>query len=134
MSTGIENAVNPLGVDAWMRTYGRVWRRMIEADAWSIMTGHISFPAWQGFAYDTAAALAATLCPRLQVDLLRKELGFEGVIVSDAAPMIGLSSRVPEEKAALAVWLGHREAIAHCPVRQPHIRIQKEIRHGIDPA
>ena len=94
-------AVNKLSVDAWLRTYGRVWKRVIEADAWSIMSGHVSFPAWQGFSADPTAALPATLCPRLQIDLLRRELGFEGVLVSDAAPMIGLCSRVPEKEAAL---------------------------------
>jgi len=40
----------------------------------------------------------------LLIDLLRGELGFEGVIVSDAAGMVGLASRVgPEERAVASI-------------------------------
>lgn len=94
-------SVNSLGVEAWWRTYGRVWRAVIEAGVMSIMPGHISFPAYEKPGRAVSKALPATLSRRLQIDLLRRELGFEGVIVSDAAPMIGLTSRVREEEAAL---------------------------------
>jgi beta-N-acetylhexosaminidase len=45
--------------------------------------------------------MPASLSSELQVDLLRGELGFEGVIVSDAAPMVGIASRVDAEEEAL---------------------------------
>ncbi|MFW6289065.1 MAG: glycoside hydrolase family 3 protein [Spirochaetota bacterium] len=94
-------AVNPLTVDAWMATYGMVWRRAIEAGVMSVMPGHISFPDYQGHGGDPSAALPATLSSRLLVDLLRDELGFGGVIVSDAAPMVGIASRCPEDEVAV---------------------------------
>lgn len=94
-------AINPLTVEAWMSTYGEVWRAVIDAGVLSIMSGHISFPAWQGIKNDVLDALPATLCPKLQIDLLREELGFKGVLVSDAAPMIGITSRVPEDEAVV---------------------------------
>ncbi|MCC5844182.1 MAG: hypothetical protein JJU05_08030 [Verrucomicrobia bacterium] len=93
--------VNNLTVDAWMATYGKVWRGVIDAGVRTIMSGHISFPAWQGEFRHPENGLPATLCPKLQIELLRKELGFEGVIVSDAAPMTGLTSRVAEDEAAV---------------------------------
>ena len=93
-------SVNSLPVDQWFELYGRVWQASIEAGVMSIMAGHISFPAWQRFIDDPEAALPATLCERLQVDLLRTKLGFEGVLVSDAAPMIGLTSRLPADEIA----------------------------------
>ncbi|MDZ4199227.1 MAG: glycoside hydrolase family 3 N-terminal domain-containing protein, partial [Kiritimatiellia bacterium] len=93
-------SVNSLSVDSWFESFGRVWRAAIDAGVMSIMAGHISFPAWQGLAGDPDAALPATLCEKLQIGLLREKLGFEGVLVSDAAPMIGLTSRAPADELA----------------------------------
>ena len=92
-------SVNPLSVEAWMASYGKIWRAAISADLETVMPGHISFPAWCG--QSGSAALPATLEPRLLNDLLRKDLGFEGVIVSDAATMGGLTSRCPVENCAV---------------------------------
>ena len=93
-------SVNSLPVDQWFELHGQVWQAAIKSDVMSIMAGHISFPAWQGFAIEPDKAPPATLCKKLQVDLLRKKLGFKGVLVSDAAPMIGISSRVPQDEIA----------------------------------
>ena len=94
-------SVNSMDVKTWWKTYGFVWREVIKAGVMSIMPGHISFPAYETPGKPAADALPATLSSRLQVDLLRRELGFEGVIVSDAAPMIGLASRVSGKDAAV---------------------------------
>lgn len=91
--------VNPLSVEAWLESYGRVWRAAIEAGLETVMPGHISFPAWCG--ESESDAMPATLEPRLLRDLLRGELGFEGVIVSDAASMGGITSRCPPERCAV---------------------------------
>ena len=93
-------SVNSLPVDQWFELYGRVWQAAIDAGVMSIMAGHIAFPAWQGLTDDPEAAMPATLCEKLQIGLLRKKLGFEGVLVSDAAPMIGITSRAPSAEIA----------------------------------
>ena len=64
------------------------------------MCGHISLPDYQGMADDIDNALPATLCKKLMTDLLRKELGFQGVIVSDAFPMVGFTCMFPEDELA----------------------------------
>ncbi len=92
-------SVNPLSIPAWMNSYGKIWRAAIAAGMETVMPGHISFPAWCG--QSECDAMPATLEPRLMNDLLRKELGFQGVIVSDAATMGGLTSRCPVEKCAV---------------------------------
>ncbi|MFI5907088.1 glycoside hydrolase family 3 protein [Dactylosporangium sp. NPDC051541] len=54
----------------------------IEAGAKSIMSAHIRVPALTGDA-------PATFSPRVLNDLLRRELGFTGVVVTDALEMVG---------------------------------------------
>ena len=88
-------SVNSLSVRQWMQTFGCVWRDVIDAGARSIMVGHISFPAWEKISTDSEGALPATLSAKVQVDLLRAKLGFQGVILSDAISMGGITSRVP---------------------------------------
>lgn len=94
-------SVNPRRRASWEATFGRVWTRAIAAGVKTIMAGHIALPAWEE-GVDPADAPPATLSRRVQVDLLRGKLGFRGVLVSDAAPMLGLTSRVPMGEACVA--------------------------------
>ncbi len=87
-------AVNSLGMKRWRETFGQVWKAVIDAGVYSIMAGHISLPAFNGLSRRPWEALPATLDRRLMIDLLREELGFAGVIVSDAFSMCGFASRV----------------------------------------
>ncbi len=86
---------NTLGTDAWDASYGRVYRAMIAHGVQAIMAGHIGAPALSrkfrpGIADDEL--LPASLAPELLQDLLRGELGFNGVIVTDASLMVGMTS------------------------------------------
>lgn len=94
-------AVNPLSVEDWMATYGRVWKACFDAGVMAVMPGHISLPALEGLEDRPADAMPATLNARLQDELLRQRLGFEGVIVSDAGVMIGCASRIRNEDLML---------------------------------
>jgi beta-N-acetylhexosaminidase len=94
----LSTTVNNLPFEQWQATYGRVWRAMIEAQVMCIMPGHISLPDYQGFADWPEEAPPATLSPKLLIGLLRTELGFEGLLVSDASGMIGIASRVSSEE------------------------------------
>ena len=101
------STVNNLPFAQWMETYGRVWKAAIDAGVWTIMPGHISLPDYQGYADDPEAAPPATLSRRLLTDLLRGELGYEGLIVSDSTSMVGLTSRaVPQERAVAGIEAG----------------------------
>ncbi len=93
-------SANTLPFDQWMEIYGRIWKAAISAGTRSIMCGHIALPDYQGMADDIDHALPATLSSKLMTDLLRKELGFQGVIVSDAYPMVGFTCMFPERELA----------------------------------
>ncbi len=57
------------------------YRTAIQAGVSAIMSAHIAFPALTG------DSVPATLNPRLMTTLLRQELGFNGLIVTDAMDM-----------------------------------------------
>lgn len=96
---------NTLGVEEWDASYGRVYRAMIDHGVQSIMAGHIGAPALSRKFRPGLAdrdLLPASLAPELLHDLLRGELGFNGLIVSDASPMVGLTSAMRRREAVPA--------------------------------
>jgi beta-N-acetylhexosaminidase len=86
---------NTLSVEEWEASFGRVYRAMIDHGVQSIMAGHIGAPVLSRKlrpGITDSAIMPATLAPELLQDLLRGELGFNGVIVTDASLMLGLTS------------------------------------------
>lgn len=87
---------NSLDMEQWLLTYGRVYRELIVAGVQSVMCAHIAFPAYMKKlkpGIDPKDILPATLTPELNFNLLRRELGFKGLIVSDATNMVGLCAK-----------------------------------------
>ncbi len=74
------------------------FRAAIAAGADSVMTGHLALPAFD------PSGKPATLSPAISTGLLRGELGFSGLVVTDALEMSGVGK----------VWMGEAaiEAIA----------------------
>ncbi|MFK0006414.1 gluconokinase, GntK/IdnK-type [Paenarthrobacter sp. NPDC090520] len=90
----VVTSYNTLGYEEWNRTYGHVYREMIGHGVQSIMVGHIGAPEVSrhfrpGLA--DAEIRPATLAPELLQDLLRGELGFNGLVLTDASLMVGLT-------------------------------------------
>ena len=73
------------------------FRRMVEAGVASVMTAHISYPAW-----DHSGA-PATYSGRLITELLRGRLGFDGLVVTDALIMEGARGEGGEAAGAARV-------------------------------
>lgn len=91
----LSSSVNSMSVEQWDATFGRVYAGMIEAGVQSVMVGHIMLPAYQRFfSPQTAPAelLPASLCKEITTDLLKGKLGFNGLVVTDASHMAGLTS------------------------------------------
>ncbi|MCU0902274.1 MAG: glycoside hydrolase family 3 protein [Tabrizicola sp.] len=87
--------INPLSMDDWNATHGALYRAAIDAGVMSVMSAHIALPAYV-LAHNPDAGLEAyrpaSISPLLNLTLLRGELGFNGLIVSDATPMAGLGA------------------------------------------
>jgi beta-N-acetylhexosaminidase len=90
----VVTSYNTFGYDEWNKTYGHVYREMIGHGVQSIMIGHIGAPELSRHFRPGLAdkdIKPATLAPELLQDLLRGELGFNGLILTDASQMIGLT-------------------------------------------
>lgn len=92
----------------WMASYGVTWKAAIDAGVMAIMTGHIALPFVDPAPRNShLGPLPATLSRKIQLDFLRGELGFDGLIVCDAATMIGFASHVaPQDRAWRSIEAG----------------------------
>lgn len=94
-------SVNTLSMEEWDKTYGEIYERLIADGALTVMAGHIALPSYQEhFAPETGnRIIPASLSKALLKDLLRGKLGFNGLIITDATPMVGFTSAMAREKA-----------------------------------
>ena len=93
----MSNNINDFTEEKWMETYGHVYKTLIDADLDAIMGGHIMMPEYMravkpGITDDEM--LPATLCPEIMTGLLREKLGFNGMVVTDASHMVGMTDRM----------------------------------------
>ncbi|MCR5781163.1 MAG: glycoside hydrolase family 3 C-terminal domain-containing protein [Clostridia bacterium] len=88
------------------------FRAAVEAGAEMIMTAHIQFPAVEKETYVSrktgeAIELPATLSKTILTDILRNDLGFEGVVITDAMNMNAVAEHFdPLDAAVLAINAG----------------------------
>lgn len=85
-------SVNPQTMTQWWQTSGAAFRTAIEAGAWAVMIGHIALPAYDAGPAGEHDAPPATVSSRLIQGLLRGELGFDGLVLTDAMGMGGVTS------------------------------------------
>ncbi|MCR4578326.1 MAG: glycoside hydrolase family 3 protein [Clostridiales bacterium] len=97
-------SVNTMPVDEWEQTYGKVYRGLIADGAMSFMVGHIDHPAWRHKLNPSLpeGTAPATLSPELMEGLLRGHLGFNGLIITDATPMVGYNCSMKHADAVPA--------------------------------
>lgn len=99
------------------------FKKAVEAGIGSIMIAHIALPQidseevkplkeYKGGDAETgaeivtlSATIPATLSAKVQTDILRKEMGFKGLIVSDAMSMSGLTLYFTQEEAGVRAVL-----------------------------
>lgn len=88
----LSSAPNWYSTDDWDATFGKVYKALIDAGLPSIMAGHIALPSYQkALDPDSNEFTPATLSHALTTTLLREKLGFNGVVVTDASHMVGMT-------------------------------------------
>lgn len=93
--------INPLPMPEWQASHGALYKAAIDAGVMAVMSAHIALPAYvlaknpdAGIEAYRPASLSATL----NQDLLRGEMGFNGLIVSDATSMAGFGAWGPRRE------------------------------------
>lgn len=95
-------SVNTLSVEEWDKTYGVVYKTLIDEGAETVMSAHIMLPQYSKYFRPNIKdeeILPASLAKELNIDLLRHKLGFIGLIVTDATTMAGFTVAMPREEA-----------------------------------
>src|ERR1700687_5752516 len=87
------------------------FRAAIAMQVESIMTGHLNVPA-----LEPHPITQATLSHSILTDLLRKELGYQGLIVTDAMDMGGITVRYAPGEAAVRAVVAGADALLIPPV------------------
>lgn len=93
----VANSINTMSCEEWDATFGKVYRNLIDNGLEAIMAGHIMQPAYTRYFNPDIRdedIQPATLSPELMEGLLRKKLGFNGMILTDASHMVGLTCRM----------------------------------------
>ena len=96
------SSVNDLSVEEWDNSYGKIYKHFIEQGVGSIMVGHILLPHYiQSLNPDCQDedVMPASLSKEVLTGLLRDKLGFNGLVVTDATPMIGFNVALPRSQA-----------------------------------
>lgn len=93
--------VNELTVEEWEESFGQVYKHHIENGVHSIMSGHIALPHYQKALVpelEDRDILPATLAPELINGLLKGKLGFNGLVLTDATHMLGMTAAMRREE------------------------------------
>ena len=88
------------GLDRLKRVELFPFQAAIDAGVKSVMTAHLAVPA-----LDPTPGLPATLSEAIMTGLLRRQMGFKGLIVTDALEMGGVTAAYSTEEAALRAVL-----------------------------
>jgi beta-N-acetylhexosaminidase len=86
------------------------FRAGIAAGAPVIMVGHLEVPA-----VDSTRGLPATLSPKAITVLLRGDLGFDGLVVTDSMSMQAVSTLMPPGEAAVRAIEAGGDVVLHSP-------------------
>lgn len=94
-------SVNDMSCEEWDKTYGKIYSSLIEDGVRAVMVGHIALPSYEE-KFDgkpVEKIMPTSLSKNILTGLLRQQLGFNGLVMTDATPMVGFCSAMEREKA-----------------------------------
>jgi len=100
------------------------FRVAIAAGVDSIMTAHILFPALD-------AERPATLSPAILSDLLRHEMAFDGLIITDSMAMKAIADHYGQGEAAIQSVLAGADIVLACGPREKQVEILEALVRSV---
>src|SRR5262249_16797954 len=102
------------------------FRAAISMNVDSVMTGHLNVPA-----LEPDPNTPATLSHNILTELLRQQLGYQGLIVTDAMDMGGITTRFAPGEAAVRAVAAGADALLMPPVPEAAFEaLQQAVRSG----
>ncbi|WP_338789959.1 glycoside hydrolase family 3 N-terminal domain-containing protein [Bernardetia sp. MNP-M8] len=102
------------------------FKRLFADSVLSVMVAHLNVPA-----YDSTENIPTTLSKNVVTDLLKDELGFDGLIFTDAMNMKGLSSNfTPDEGNVQAILAGNDVLLYPASIPKGIALIKKAVEEG----
>jgi beta-N-acetylhexosaminidase len=101
------------------------FRAAIEAGIRIVMSGHFAVPALTG-----SSALPSTLSRRMMHELLRDELGFQGVSITDALDMKAIPQGAAQAVAVVTALEAGVDLLLSTPDRRAQRRIESALRRA----
>jgi beta-N-acetylhexosaminidase len=86
------------------------FRKGIEQGAEAVMAAHVELPA-----LDPAPSTPATFSKAILQDLLRKDMGFGGIVYTDSMSMDAVARMLPPDEAAVRAFVAGADQILHSP-------------------
>jgi|DewCreStandDraft_5_1066085.scaffolds.fasta_scaffold00065_42 beta-N-acetylhexosaminidase len=122
----LELPVLPLGRDRLEQIELPPFRAAIRAGVAAIMTAHIALPQ-----VEPEPGVPATLSPTILTGVLRGELGFQGLIFTDAMEMRGIADHfTPEEATVRAVRAGADVVLFPVDVEKSFTALRQAVERG----
>ena len=128
------SSVNSLSAEDWENTYGRVYQTLIDTGAQTVMVGHILQPE-----------MTRKMCPGIRdeeifpastnkyliTDLLREKMGFNGLVATDATPMVGFSGFLTRREAVAKSIMAGADMIMFCKnIDEDFAGVKEDIENG----
>lgn len=102
------------------------FKRLFADSVLSVMVAHLNVPA-----YDDTENIPTTLSKNVVTDLLKNELGFDGLIFTDAMNMKGLSANfTPDEGNVQAILAGNDVLLYPASIPKGIALIKKAVEEG----
>lgn len=77
--------------EEWKKKQGAIFQKLFDEGVHSVMMAHTSFPAYDNTKVN-GKYIPASASKKIINDLVKGEMGFKGVVITDAVKMLGLSS------------------------------------------
>ncbi len=128
-------SINSMSCEDWDKTYGAAYKACIDEGAMTVMVGHILQPSYTkklNPEIQDKDILPATLSYELVTGLLKEQLGFNGLVVTDASTMAGMLIPMSREKAVpQAIAAGCDMFLFTKNLDEDYEYMRKGIREGI---
>ena len=114
--------------EKWWKKQGKYFKQLIDSGVYSVMIGHQAFPAVD----DTKIGgkfIPSTLSKKVITDLLKEEMGFGGVVVTDGITMGGLFSLLSYEDLIVMLINAGNDVILGAKMCSGEI-LEKAVRDG----